>query len=294
MHSYKKAFSRRGILESSAIFGAADGAHRRRCPPTEVLLLLRDRVANDWRGLCRQLDVRGSTCQLFLRNVLEDLRDAGLIRFTKKQPLYTIEVVGRIEVSASWRHIQTALGVSLADMVSFSGGEAMIVKPCFGPPMPPPSKSDVFVLMPFERKLRRIYTKHIARVVRSLKLSAARADDFFSARSVMSDIWNAICAAKLVIADCTHRNPNVFYEIGLAHVIGKKVILLTQRRNDIPLGRSKDEMPFDVRHFRCIEYKPSPEGLGALEAALKRTIQTELGLAHQQRPGTCGRICPAK
>jgi len=140
----------------------------------------------------------------------------------------------------------------------------------------------IFVLMPFEPQFRRVYTNHIVRVARSLALTVARADDFFTARSVMSDIWNAICAAKLIVADCTHRNPNVFYEIGLAHVIGKKVILLTQRKHDIPLGKNKEDMPFDIRHFHYIEYKPTPNGFRFLEIDLKKTIQTELGMVRSR------------
>lgn len=45
-------------------------------------------------------------------------------------------------------------------------------------------------------------------------LSIKRPDDFFTAQGVMADIWTALLETKLVIADCTGRNPNVFYELG--------------------------------------------------------------------------------
>ncbi|HLX68458.1 MAG TPA: hypothetical protein VKV04_02420, partial [Verrucomicrobiae bacterium] len=105
------------------------------------------------------------------------------------------------------------------------------------------------------------------KVVRSLNLSVSRADDFFSAHSVMSDIWNAICSARLIIADCTGRNPNVFYEIGIAHVVGKTVVLITQNQEDIP---------FDIRHYRFIEYKYTPRGITEFESRLKETIDAEM------------------
>ena len=83
----------------------------------------------------------------------------------------------------------------------------------------------------------------------------------------MSDIWNAIYDARLIIADCTNRNPNVFYEIGVAHAIGQKVILITQ---------NKDDVPFDLRHLRFIDYEYTPRGMREFESRLKQTIQTEL------------------
>jgi len=44
----------------------------------------------------------------------------------------------------------------------------------------------------------------------------------------MEKVWDGICAAELIIADCTQKNPNVFYEIGMAHTVGKKVVLITR------------------------------------------------------------------
>jgi hypothetical protein len=40
----------------------------------------------------------------------------------------------------------------------------------------------------------------------------------------MADVWTAIKGAKAIVADCTGRHPNVFYEIGSAHVLDKKVV----------------------------------------------------------------------
>ena len=79
--------------------------------------------------------------------------------------------------------------------------------------------SDIFVLMPFAPELKPIYEDHIKKVATKLKLQVKRADDLFSKESVMRDVWNAVTHAKIAIADCTGRNPNVFYEIGIAHTI---------------------------------------------------------------------------
>ena len=69
--------------------------------------------------------------------------------------------------------------------------------------------------------------------------------------------------AKVIVADLTERNPNVFYEVGLAHAIGKEVILLAQ---------SVEDIPFDLRHLRTIIYKNDYRGQTELHETLKKTI----------------------
>jgi hypothetical protein len=58
-------------------------------------------------------------------------------------------------------------------------------------------------------------------------------------------IFNQISKADVLIADMTGRNPNVFYEVGYAHALGKIVILVTQNADDIP---------FDLKHRQHIIY----------------------------------------
>jgi hypothetical protein len=122
---------------------------------------------------------------------------------------------------------------------------------------------DAFVVMPFGPEMDPIYAKHIQPITSKLGLHVARADDFFTTGSIMSDIWSAINRADFIIADCTGRNPNVFYEVGLAHARGKDTILLTQ---------SVEDIPFDLRHLRIIVYDLTPTGRWNLEENLTRTI----------------------
>ena len=134
------------------------------------------------------------------------------------------------------------------------------------------AKHFAFVLMPFDAYLKPVYEDHIVGSARKLGLRAARGDDFFTSHSVMGDIWNAIMSASAIIADCTGRNPNVFYEIGLAHAVGKPVILITQ---------NKDDVPFDIRHLRYIQYDYTPRGMRAFEERLMDTLRNELGIRHE-------------
>jgi hypothetical protein len=124
--------------------------------------------------------------------------------------------------------------------------------------------------MPFLDDLKPVWEDHIKNVAKSLGLSVVRADDFFTAHSIMSDVWNAICSTRAIIADCTGRNPNVFYEIGIAHTIGKPVVLIAQ---------NSDDVPFDLRHLRYILYEYTPRGMQQLEQKLAQTLKTELSLS---------------
>lgn len=152
----------------------------------------------------------------------------------------------------------------LLEKVRIVSGEAMIVKPYFGLPHKAVKFADLFVVMPFKSELTQIYQDHLTTVAKRLNLTVARADEIFSIRAVMLDIWTAICAAKLIIADCTGRNPNVFYEIGIAHAVGKPVILITQNVSDVP---------FDTHHIRHITYEYTPAGMTAFEKKLEETIK---------------------
>jgi len=102
-----------------------------------------------------------------------------------------------------------------------------------------------FVLMPFKKNLEPVYKKIKEVVVLEHGLSCIRADDIYSTGIIIEEIWDKIQEAQVIIADATGRNPNVFYEIGLAHAIGKEVIIITQ---------TMDDVPFDLRHRRVIIY----------------------------------------
>jgi hypothetical protein len=132
-----------------------------------------------------------------------------------------------------------------------------------------PESLDVFVLMPFKTDLLPVYQDHIKPTCTKLKLTVRRGHDFFTADSVIHDIWNAIANARLIVADCTDRNPNVFYEIGVAHTIGKETILITQKSEDVP---------FDLRHLRYIPYQLTPRGMKQFEEAFEETIRNVLDI----------------
>jgi hypothetical protein len=120
-----------------------------------------------------------------------------------------------------------------------------------------------FVIMPFRDEFDAIYEKVKEVAVLQHAMVCERGDDIYSAGIIIEEVWAKICEAHLVIAEATGKNPNVFYEMGLAHAVGKDVIILTQQVDDIP---------FDLRHRRVISY--SSTRLDVLAVKLSKTINT--------------------
>lgn len=54
------------------------------------------------------------------------------------------------------------------------------------------------------------------------------------------------------MVDFTGKNPNVMYETGIAHTLGKHVVPISQSINDVP---------FDMAHHRILTYLPNGEGI---------------------------------
>lgn len=104
-----------------------------------------------------------------------------------------------------------------------------------------------FVLMPFDQKSTSFYNQIIRPTIENeLKLNVKKGDDIFGTNAVIHDIWEYINKAKFLIAVLNGRNPNVFYEIGLSHAIKKRVVLITNNKEDVP---------YDLRYLRYIYYK---------------------------------------
>jgi len=122
-----------------------------------------------------------------------------------------------------------------------------------------------FALLPFQEQFFEVYESAISPSVEEIGMKALHAGEIFGNREIVEDIWDSICRARIVIVDVTGRNPNVFYELGICHTLGKESIIITQNRNDVP---------FDIRHRRFIEY--NRDKLTVLRANLKRTIQAVL------------------
>lgn len=122
-------------------------------------------------------------------------------------------------------------------------------------------------MMPFDMSFNPVYDS-IRQAADNAGLRCRRADDIWENAAIIQDVVALIDRSRIVVCDCSGRNPNVFYEAGIAHTLGREVILITQNENDIP---------FDLRHLRYIRYLNNAEGRAALTHALATRMQTILG-----------------
>ncbi len=122
-----------------------------------------------------------------------------------------------------------------------------------------------FVLMPFRKDMEGLYRDLIKPAVENTGYACFRADDLFTTNKIMDDIVDAIDRARFIIADLSGRNPNVFYEVGMSHEKNKKVILLAQ---------SMDDVPVDLRPWRLLIYTDDEKGRKELVRRLTETIKT--------------------
>jgi hypothetical protein len=124
-----------------------------------------------------------------------------------------------------------------------------------------------FVLMPFNSEMEEVFEYLISPAITKSGLNAVRADNINRPGSIIEQIRTSIRQSKLLIADVTAKNPNVMYEIGLAQAMGKPVIFISEGTENIP---------FDIRHLRVINYSTSVTGLNKAQKELIKSINETL------------------
>jgi hypothetical protein len=132
-------------------------------------------------------------------------------------------------------------------------------------------KPFIFVLMPFDEKFNDLYEFGIQGAAKEVNAYAERVDNQIFNENILDRIFNQINKADVIVADMTGRNPNVFYEVGYAHALGKIVLLLTQNTNDIP---------FDLKHRQHIIYAGQ---IAKLRNALVERLTWAIGESKKQR-----------
>lgn len=118
----------------------------------------------------------------------------------------------------------------------------------------------ISVMMPFTSQLQPVY-EVIKELALELGFECKRADDIWEHSTVIQDVFSLIFSSFIVVCDFTGKNPNVFYEAGIAHTLGKHVIPITQ---------SAEDVPFDLRHHRYATYLNNGEGRDKLKTELRK------------------------
>lgn len=138
----------------------------------------------------------------------------------------------------------------------------------FEPVRDPVNPQLVSAMMPFSREYDTVYEAIVA-AAEEAGGECKRADNVWEHSTIIQDIYSLIHKSAVVVCDFSGKNPNVFYEAGIAHSIGRPVI---------PIVQHKDDIPFDLQQHRAIIYHNNAEGLETLKARLSDRIKTLLAL----------------
>lgn len=126
------------------------------------------------------------------------------------------------------------------------------------PTMPKPF---ALVLMPFKEEFKDIYEIGIREACEKAGVYCERIDEQIYQGTILDRIYNQIAKADIIISDMSDRNPNVFYETGYAHALGKQVIIATHKAQDIP---------FDLRNYPHVIYEGR---IALLRAELEKRLR---------------------
>lgn len=125
-------------------------------------------------------------------------------------------------------------------------------------------KEFCFVIMPFGGWRDNYYQDIYQPAIIKAGLLPKRADDLYRPSNIVKEIWELTKNAKLLLADLTGKNPNVMYELGLAHAIRKPAVLVTENIDDIP---------FDLRGLRVLDYdKDNPRWAEILQSNITQSL----------------------
>jgi hypothetical protein len=139
-----------------------------------------------------------------------------------------------------------------------------IIKEAQQTPIPEEFPNTVFIVMPFAEELEDAYIYGIRKAVHHVGLQCKRADEIEHGGSIIDEIIEQIKKCRLIIAEVTHHNPNVYYEVGWAQALKKDTILI---------AKEGAELPFDIRHINTILYKTIHELENKLKARLAAIIK---------------------
>lgn len=133
---------------------------------------------------------------------------------------------------------------SAAETTEGAGGEERIQKISASAGVK--SSDTCFVMMPFGAPIGQYYETIYKPAIEKAGLTPVRADtEIFGAGKIMDQVWSGMNDATVLVAELTSKNPNVFYELGIAHALQKPVVLVSSNEGDVP---------FDLKHIRVIYY----------------------------------------
>lgn len=117
----------------------------------------------------------------------------------------------------------------------------------------------VFMIMPFNNDAIKVYLS-CKKAIESMGLELKKSDDDYVAQDLLRYIIKLILSSEYIIANLDGKNPNVFYELGIAHALGKKTILIS--------SFSPAEIPFNISNRNIIFYKDADDLANKIESVI--------------------------
>jgi hypothetical protein len=135
----------------------------------------------------------------------------------------------------------------------------------------PPGNPDpklASVMMPFGKEFNNVHAA-LKEACKAAGVTLERVDNIWQEDTIIDDIFSLLYRSTYVICDFTGKNPNVFYEAGIAHTLGRTVI---------PIVQKEDHVPFDLRHRRYQLYDDTKDGLASLQTAITNRLNTLIAM----------------
>lgn len=126
-------------------------------------------------------------------------------------------------------------------------------------------KPKIFVVMQFSKEYNDLFEEVIKPVSEKFGYECIRADEYYTGTPILTDIIKSIQESNAIIAEITPDNPNVFYEIGYSHAVGKPTILLCDKK--------REKLPFDLSGFRTLFYENTIAGKKKVETSLMKYLE---------------------
>jgi hypothetical protein len=200
------------------------------------------------------------------RTALEENRDYEIaVRVTGSRLALTVDGVDVVVTNLPFVIPHNQVGIWCQDTheITVSNFEVQAQRPT------------AFVVMQFTRPYNELYSEVVRPICDEFQITSLRADESYGPGLIIADVAKQITEARLVVAEITPANPNVYYEVGYAHALNKPTILIAE------MGT---QLPFDVSPFRVLFYENSIDGKRRVEDGLRkhlRALEMAPGLTSQ-------------
>jgi ubiquinone/menaquinone biosynthesis C-methylase UbiE len=138
-------------------------------------------------------------------------------------------------------------------------------------------KNSIFVVMPFRKELDNVYFA-IQTIGKDLNCEVIRVDELQTTDKITDRILTDIIDSNLIVADVTHHNANVFYEVGYAFAVGKELLLI---------AKNVENLPFDIKGYNVATYSDETNVrtiINNLKAPIDKSLQRSIKRANLTKP----------